>query len=153
MAQFEQGNKFWLARASHGRDKLFADPENLRESCQEYFNWVAENPLFDRKAFAFQGIVTTEDMPVMRAMTVKGLCLFLGCAYSTWREYAQRPDYMEVCEWAEDVIRQQKFEGAAANLLNASIIARDLGLADKREQSITVVSGDLGDAIGDLSED
>ena len=33
----------------------------------------------------------------------------------------------------EEIIRQQKFEGAAANLLNANIIARDLGLADKAE--------------------
>ena len=34
---------------------------------------------------------------------------------------------------AEEIIRRQKFEGASADLLNANIIARDLGLADKAE--------------------
>ena len=32
-----------------------------------------------------------------------------------------------------EIIRTQKFAGAAADLLNANIIARDLGLADKNE--------------------
>jgi hypothetical protein len=36
------------------------------------------------------------------------------------------------------VILDQKFTGAAADLLNPNIIARDLGLTDKKE-----VSGDL----------
>jgi len=147
------GNKFWLERASHGRGKLFTSPEILKESCLEYFDWSADNPLYERKVFAFQGSITCEDVPVMRAMTVKGLCLFLGCDYSTWREYALSKDFSEVCGWAEEVIRQQKFEGAAANLLNASIIARDLGLADKRESSVTVVSGDLNDALGNLADE
>lgn len=34
---------------------------------------------------------------------------------------------------AEEIIRRQKFEGAAADLFNPNIIARDLGLADKSE--------------------
>jgi len=33
----------------------------------------------------------------------------------------------------EAVIKSQKFQGAAAGLLNANIIARDLGLADKSD--------------------
>ncbi|MDC9826565.1 terminase small subunit, partial [Devosia sp. ZB163] len=33
----------------------------------------------------------------------------------------------------DEIIRAQKFEGAAAGLLNPNIIARDLGLADKQE--------------------
>ena len=35
----------------------------------------------------------------------------------------------------EQIIRTQKFEGAAAELLNPNIIARDLGLADRSEHS------------------
>ena len=40
-----------------------------------------------------------------------------------------------MCSQVEDIIRTQKFEGASAELLNVSIIARDLGLADKSEHS------------------
>lgn len=150
------GNRFWEIRAKHGRDRLFTDHNALREDCIGYFEWVEANPLMEAKAFAFQGASWIEELPKMRAMTVDGLCLYLGIGYSTWRDYANRDDckdISEVIKWAEDVIRNQKFTGAAADLLNPNIIARDLGLSDKREQSITVVNGDLGDAIGNLSED
>jgi len=35
------------------------------------------------------------------------------------------------------VIYRQKFEGASADMLNPNIIARDLGLADKKDLSST----------------
>ncbi|SMP36850.1 terminase small subunit, partial [Shimia sagamensis] len=52
----------------------------------------------------------------------------------TWREWRKsRKDLSSVMTRVEQIIRQQKFEGAAAELLNPNIIARDLGLADKKE--------------------
>lgn len=42
---------------------------------------------------------------------------------------------LAVITQAEAVIYEQKFTGAAADLLNPNIIARDLGLADKKELS------------------
>lgn len=72
----------------------------------------------------------------MRAMTIDGLCQFLDVTMSTWSEWrSSRPDLSEVMMRAESIIRRQKFEGASANILNANIIARDLGLADKQELS------------------
>lgn len=44
-----------------------------------------------------------------------------------------REGFGSVTTRAEEIIRRQKFEGAAAEFLNANIIARDLGLADKSE--------------------
>ena len=38
--QFQSGNKFWLARSSHGRNPIFSNPEQLRNACYEYFEWV-----------------------------------------------------------------------------------------------------------------
>lgn len=40
---------------------------------------------------------------------------------------------MEVTTYVEEIIRTQKFEGAAVGAFNANIIARDLGLSDKKE--------------------
>lgn len=67
----------------------------------------------------------------MRAMTIDGLCLFLDIGVSTWATWRGRQDFMEVIAKAESVIKSQKFAGAAADLLNPNIIARDLGLSDK----------------------
>lgn len=70
----------------------------------------------------------------MRAMSLHGLCMFIGIARSTWDEWKKtRADFSEVIAKVEDAVFRQKFEGASADLLNASIIARDLGLADKKE--------------------
>lgn len=45
-----KGNKFWMLRSKHGRDKLFATPELLWEAACEYFQWCDENPWTTRKA-------------------------------------------------------------------------------------------------------
>lgn len=129
------GNRFWEARASHGAKPAFESPEELWQKCVEYFEWVEANPLYEMKAFMFQGQVVTENMPKMRAMTIVGLCNFLGIVDRTWRSYRDREDFVPIITRAEQIMRQQKFEGAAAELLNPSIIARDLGLAEKNEHT------------------
>jgi DNA-packaging protein gp3 len=128
-----KGNQFWKARSKHGRDLIWSDPEKLWESCIEYFEWVEANPLWEDKLVTFQGGATHEPIAKMRAMTIDGLCLFLDIDHKTWGKYRDREDFVPVVTRAENVIRSQKFAGAAADLLNANIIARDLGLADKSE--------------------
>ena len=128
-----KGNQFWKARAKHGRDKIFADEHALWDAACEYFQWVEDNPLYEAKPFSFQGSSWLEDVPKMRAMTLDGLWLFLGIGKQTWYAYKERDDFQDVTTRIESVIKSQKFAGAAADLLNANIIARDLGLADKSE--------------------
>lgn len=127
------GNQFWKARTKHGRDKLFASADALWEACCEYFEWVEDNPLWESKLFSYQGEVTEGIAPKMRAMTIDGLTLFLDVDYETWRRWREDKDFRAVVTRAEQVIRDQKFSGAAAELLNPNIIARDLGLADKKD--------------------
>lgn len=143
-----KGNQFWMARSSHGRKPIFADADVLWEACLEYFQWVEENPLHEAQAFAYQGNVTVQPLPKMRAMTIAGLCIFLDIARATWDDYQERDGFLAVTTRVEEIIRDQKFAGAAAGLLNPSIIARDLGLADKQD---TTVAGGLSVTIG--SED
>lgn len=128
-----KGNRFWEARAKHGRNRKYLKPEDLWIQCCEYFEWVEENPLWEMRPFAYQGQVVQEPVAKMRAMTIEGLLLFIDCARSTWDDYRAKKGFSEVITRAEQIIYQQKFSGAAADLLNASIIARDLGLRDKQE--------------------
>lgn len=132
--QFLPGNRFWEARSSHGRNPLFENPDDLWEACCEYFDWNADNPLFEDHLVTFQGSASHEPMAKMRAMTIAALCMFLDISEFTWRGWkAERADLLAVITRAESVIFRQKFEGASASLLNPNIIARDLGLADKQE--------------------
>ena len=131
---FLPGNRFWEARSSHGAKPKFANGDDLWSACCEYFEWNAGNPLYEAKAFAFQGAVTVENLPKMRAMTIGAMCLFIDVTQKQWIEWrSNRADLSEVITRAEAIIFAQKFEGASADLLNASIIARELGLADKSE--------------------
>lgn len=129
-----KGNRFWEARSTHGRNPIYGTAEQLQDACQQYLEWNADNPLYKVHVTAFQGVVSQESVPVMRAMTIGAMCLFIGIDVSTWREWkATRKDFSAVIREVEQAIFQQKFEGASADLLNANIIARDLGLADKTE--------------------
>jgi len=127
-----KGNKFWQNRTKHGRDKLFSKPDILWEAALEYFNWCIENPLIE---IDFKGKDAIEvEMPKMRAFTWSGLELYLDI--NSLREYKNNPDYKDfshVITRIEKIMYTQKFEGASAGLLNPNIIARDLGLADKKE--------------------
>lgn len=88
-----KGNKFWLARSKHGRNPKFSDPEKLWEACCEYFDWVEKHPLWETKAFSFQGTITKARLPKMRAMTLSGLFLFLDIDRKTWEAYAKKKIY------------------------------------------------------------
>lgn len=145
--KFTFGNSAWRARSSHGRKPLFKDPEQLRDACFEYFEWVEANPLIAADTVKFQGVGEVMPVPRMRAMTIIGLCNFLDIASSTWLEYKSNTDFSSICEGVENIIYQQKLEGAAADLLNHAIIARELGLADKKEIDVNELDSPVMDKL------
>lgn len=149
-----KGNKFWMQRSSHGRKPAFENPEQLWDAACEYFEWVHDNPLYERKVFNYQGEIISTDVPKMRAMTEAGLCFFLDIGTSTLLDYKSKEDFSGVISKIEQVIFTQKFEGAAADQLNANIISRELGLADKKESTIDAkVQVDLmSELIDEISE-
>ena len=138
-----KGNKFWELRSTLGRNPIFKNPDDLWDACCQYFDYVHENPLLEDKAFAFQGVVTHEPVAKMKAMTMNGLYLFLDIDRATWAEYRVKEGFSAVTTRAEDVIYEQKFTGAAADLLNANIIARDLGLQDKQQLDHSSTDGTM----------
>lgn len=127
------GNQFWKLRSKHGRDKIFATPEIMWEAACEYFEWCEQNPLHETD---FRGKDATQvELPKMRAFTIQGLCLFLDVNTLYFRDFQKNcsDDFSQVIARIMEIIYNQKFTGAAAGFLNPNIIARDLGLADKKD--------------------
>jgi hypothetical protein len=126
-------NTFWKLRSKHGRDKIFKTPQDLWKAACKYFAWCDNNPLQEAKVFAYKGEITTTTIPKMRAYTLDGLCLYMGCNEAYFRQFNDNgdKDFSTVIYQIEKTIYNQKFTGAAADLLNANIISRDLGLADR----------------------
>jgi hypothetical protein len=134
-----KGNKFWQFRNKHGRDFEYT-PEELWEEAVKYFEWVESNPLVEDMVNFYQGMPTHEPVFKMRAMTVIGFCLYADIDPVTFYNYKKNEDFINIVTRIENIIRDQKFTGAAADLLNANIIARDLGLQDhtKSESNIMI---------------
>ena len=122
-----KNNQFWKLRSKHGRDKIFETPQTLWDEACIFFEWCDKNPLIEQKAF---GTGKKLNLNKMRAYTMQGLCYFLKIGTSTYNDYKHREEFKEVIEQIEQVLFTQKFQGAAAGLLNANIISRDLGLKD-----------------------
>lgn len=126
-----QGNQFWKLRSKHGRDLIFSSPTILWEACCEYFEAT------DERKWVRKDWVGKDAMEVNRETstpyTLTGLCVFLDIAQQTWGNYKAAEGFLEVITRVEQIMFTQKFEGAAVGAYNANIIARDLGLADKKE--------------------
>ena len=144
-----KGNEFWKARATSGRDKIFKTPKIMLEAAYQYFQWVEDNPL--GKAVVYQGMVMPDPEKLMRAMTIKGLCIYWGVnsfylnhfIANLDLEKEEDKDFSQVIYTIKEIIETQKFEGASAGLLNPNIIARDLGLTDKKEIDNTSSDGSM----------
>jgi hypothetical protein len=97
-----------------------------------------------------QGEARIVKVPKMRAMTIAGLCLHIGVTHETWCQYRKRDEeFSEVTAMIDSIIRTQKFEGAAADLFNANIISRDLGLVDRQARDLDIGTKDSLSAIID----
>lgn len=139
----DTNKSFWKQALGHGRRRYkYLTVDELLEACAGYFEWIEANPLQEAKAFSYEGQVTVESLPKMRAATLSGMCMFIGINPTTWGEWRNpkeptkyRPEFRETMLQIEAVIHEQKFTGAAAGLLNPIIISRDLGLAEKSEVS------------------
>lgn len=133
-----KGNEFWKLRSKHGRDKLFSTPELMWEAACEYFDWCIENPLEEQNLVKYKDSYEKVDINKMRAFTIEGLCHYLDCNKVYFNQFDPKgtddaEGFSKVITRIRETIYRQKFEGAASGFLNANIIARDLGLSDKKE--------------------
>lgn len=100
-------------------------------------------------------------VPKMRPFTLTGLCLYLDCNSAYFRQFKAElvgkedkasKDFSTIITRIEEIIYTQKFEGAAAGFLNPNIIARDLGLSDRKEVDHTTQGESLNQSTVDLSK-
>lgn len=110
----------------------FESPKQMLEMANDYFTWAEDNPLYEDKAFAFQGTITHDKVAKMRVFTIVAMCNHMGITSNTWGNYRGYEDFKDIVKIIDKVIRDQKFTGATADLLNPMIISRDLGLAEKQ---------------------
>jgi hypothetical protein len=133
-----EGNQFWKNRSEHGRKVIFADPDILLEEAYKYFDWVDTHPWYKNESIkSGDNAGTTFEVATQRPYTLSGLCVFLGVGQHYFEQFEGKrlKDFSGVLTHIRDIIRTQKFEGAAVGAFNPIIIARDLGLVDKKDHT------------------
>lgn len=141
--EFANVDRWWEKRASyvprkrgsHSPVEPFASPDDMWAAACEYFEWMETRPQYEIRPFHYMGSVTLKKIPKLRPLTIKGLLLFLDVSPYVWAQYksTRGEGYATEVRRIEDVIYTQKFEGATADLFNAGIIARELGLKEHSE--------------------
>ncbi|MCK5015614.1 MAG: hypothetical protein KAS32_00965 [Candidatus Peribacteraceae bacterium] len=132
-----EGNLYWKLRERHGRNPKYSNADELWKDCIEYFEFMEENK------YEFQdnkGTKNVNTIKLSRPYTVYSLCLYLDISRDTWGRWRKDNDLSYIVRKVDDIIYNQKFEGAVMGVYQQNIIIRDLGLKDetKTESSITV---------------
>ena len=136
--------KIWEVRPGAGRKELFSNPENLLKAAIEYFNWCHDNPIYESVLVKYSSSYEIAEVPKTRAFTIAGLCQHLDCNKGYFDDfvksdaYKNNTKYSVVIDWIKEIIFRQKYEGAAANIFNYRIVAKDLDLLKKDEEASKV---------------
>jgi len=140
-----KGNKYWQLRSRHGKPKIYT-PSSLWKKACEYFQWIDENPIEEIETKTNGDNKTIKITKHAKPYTESGMCVFMNINTDTWTDYCSNKngyeDYSVVSMTIKNIIKTQKFEGAATGLFNASIIARDIGLSEKIEHKHNILEID-----------
>lgn len=141
MCAAPKGNQFWKLADPEclGKPRNYPKPKDLWEACKPYFEYVDNNPIISTETTQSDKYNSTKVTQHKRPYTWEGLYVYLGVSHL--KHYKEREDFLPIITHIGNIIRNQKFEGAAAGIFNSNIIARDLGLKDSKEISGSIESG------------
>lgn len=130
---------------SVGAPRLMKSPKYLNDKASAYFKDVDKNPWIKYEAIKSGDMVgTLVEIPLQRPYTLIGFCIFLGVNSEYFKDFKnaltdseEDKEFSRVIKAIEDIIRNQKFEGAVVGSFKENIIARDLGMVDKIENNNT----------------
>lgn len=118
-------------------------PKEFDLAWQQYFQWCDENPWYKNEAIkSGENAGQIIAVPTARPYSEVGFCAFhnLGEKYITELSHTLEgkkdpisKELSNILTQARAKCRAQKFEGAAVGAFNANIIARDLGMVDKKD--------------------
>lgn len=103
-------------------------PEQVMNLIVKYFEWAESNALKAGETANFQGMVYEHTIHKPRIFTWSALMLFCSFSAAGVARWKKTPGYDVVMDFADSVIKEQKYQLAAANMVNSSMIAKELGI-------------------------
>jgi len=125
-----KGNQFWknIPYENIGRKRNFPEPKDLWEETQKYFEECDKNPFESEETTSTDKGKYSKKTKHKIPYTWEGLYVFLlVCNLDRYRE---KKEFVGIITHIGNIIRNQKFSGAASGLFNANLIARELGIKE-----------------------
>lgn len=123
-----------------GRPRKFAQPSLLLKAFGEYLEDRKGRYIeFEEKEDGLYGEKVTEKTKTAikhHPLSVADFCIYLGCSRAWWN--ALPDEFLGVKTYIGDYIFTFQLKGAEIGEFNANIVARELGLADKREEAVKI---------------
>ena len=120
----------------------FEVADDLWQVAFAYFKWADSEDLYESKTVISNGEAEVVYVPKSRPFSLDGFFVHARLCQSTFSDYSQIDEFKEVAETIKNIIRTQKFDGAAAGIFNATVIIRDLGLTDSTSNAIFTPEGE-----------
>lgn len=131
-----------------GRPRKVATPQKLLYLFKSYVEDRKSRPLrFEEKERGMVGesdISKTKTRTKHHPLSIGDFCVYLGNCRHWWNELPD--DFLEVKRYIADWVFHYQLKGAETGEFNANIVARELGLAEKKQvdvgEGVTIVVKD-----------
>lgn len=137
-------NLFVPFNAKVGRPRKFANPQALLKAFHDYLEDRKSRPLVSKESeygdVGESSISKTREKMKNHPLSIVDFCVYLGCSRNWWNELPS--EFLGVKNRISDYIFSYQLKGAETGEFNANIVARELGLADKKEitgESINII--------------
>ena len=122
------------------KNKYIETPERLWEIFKEYRDYVKSRPRTNHVFVGKDGNDARQELE--RPLTMEGFRVYCFENHSCVKQYFDNPDkrydeYITICSYIKDIIRQDQIEGGMVGQYNASITQRLNGLTEKVQQEQT----------------
>lgn len=117
-------------------------PETVFNLAVKYFSWAEDQAIKAIETASFQGVVTENLVHKPRIFTLNGFCLYCGVTASSIQSWRASPGFSEVMAFVDSVIHEQKYQLAAANIINAGFVGKEIGIDKPAEVNVSSVVND-----------
>lgn len=123
-----------------GMHKFIETPEKLWDIFKEYRDYVKSRPRTNHVFVGKDGNDARQELE--RPLTMEGFRVYCFENHSCVKQYfdnreGRYSDFVTICSYIKDIIRQDQIEGGMVGQYNASITQRLNGLTEKVQQEQT----------------
>lgn len=111
-------------------------PEEVFNFAVRYFSWAESEAIKAIETAAYQGVVSESLVHKPRVFTLNGLALFMGVNINRFARWRTEAGYSDVMAFVDSVIHEQKYQLAAANIINAGFVGKEIGIDKATEVNV-----------------